>query len=231
LLPLRQRASIFKAMTTDVTIIASTSPDFPTALRSELLTPLYPQLWAIGNLKLLKARLLGFLCSTKCPGNVIVHTYDLARVLRDAGIPVIGGFQSPMEKEFLDLLLRGQQPIVICPARSIEQIRLPTAWRTPLDEGRLLVLSPFTASYRRPTAGLAEQRNCLVVALSEAVVIAHANPGSKIARLSAEMVASGERVYTLDLPENAHLMQDGVMGYAVPDLVNCLLGKWFSRES
>jgi predicted Rossmann fold nucleotide-binding protein DprA/Smf involved in DNA uptake len=212
-------------MTTDVTIIASTSPDFPSALRSGLLTHLYPQLWAIGNLEILKAGVLGFFCSTKCPGNVIVHTYDLARALRHSGIPVIGGFQSPMEKECLDLLLRGQQPIVICPARSIEQMRLPTAWRTPLDEGRLLVCSSFTAPYGRPTAGLAEQRNCLVAALSDAVLIAHASPGSKIERLSAEMVALGKRVYTLDLPENACLIQQGVKGYAVPNLIDCLLGQ------
>jgi ATP-dependent DNA helicase RecG len=34
-----------------------------------------------------------------------------------------------------------------------------------------------------------------------------------------------ERVYTLDLPENALLMQHGVPGYAAPELVDCLLGQ------
>jgi hypothetical protein len=153
-----------------------------------------------------------------------VHTYDLARVLRDAGIPVIGGFQSPMEKECLDLLLRGQQSVVICPARGIEYMRIPCNWRIPLDEGRLLVCSPFTAPYRRPTAGLAEQRNCFVAVLADTVVIAHVSPGSKIAGLSAEMVASGQRVYTLNLPENGELILHGVRGYAMPDLVVCLVG-------
>jgi predicted Rossmann fold nucleotide-binding protein DprA/Smf involved in DNA uptake len=212
-------------MTTDVTIIASMSSDFPSALRSGLLTPLYSQLWAIGNLEILKTRLLGFFCSSKCPGNVIVQTYDLARGLRDAGVPVISGFQSPMEKECLDLLLRGQQPIVICPARSIEQMRLPTAWRTPLDEGRLVVCSPFATHHRRPTTDIAEQRNRLVAALADVVVIAHASPGSKIERMSAKMVASGKRLYTLDLPENTRLIQHGVIGRAVPNLVDCLVGR------
>jgi hypothetical protein len=55
-------------------------------------------------------------------------------LLRGAGIPIIGGFHSPMEKECLDLLLRGQQPIVICPARSIQGMRIcgfpqPGDWR------------------------------------------------------------------------------------------------------
>ena len=65
--------------------------------------------------------LLGFFCATRCPGNVILRTYDLALPLREAGVPVIGGFHTPMEKECLEVLLRGQQPVVICPARSIEQ--------------------------------------------------------------------------------------------------------------
>lgn len=210
-------------MPRNVTMIESMSPDFPVALRHGTLMTSCPRIWTIGNLDILKARLLGFFCSTKCPGNVIVHTYDLVRALRDAGVPVISGFHAPMERECLDLLLRGRQPAVICPARSIEQMRLATAWRTPLDEGRLLVFSPFAAQYRRPTAALAEQRNRLMVALADVIVIAHASPGSKIDRLYAEMMTSGKRVYTLDLPENVSVMQQGVKGYAVPDLLDCLL--------
>jgi hypothetical protein len=61
-----------------------------------------------------------------------------------------------------------------------------------------------------------------VAALANAIVIAYASPDSKIDRLYAGVVASGKRVYTLDLPENAALMQRGVMGYAVPDLVDCI---------
>jgi len=223
--PSAQGRTAAQVMPYNVTMIESTNPDFPVLLRLGPWATCCPRIWAIGNLDILKTRLLGFLCSTKCPGNVIVHTYDLARAMRDTGIPVIGGFQSPMEKECLDLLLRGQQPIVICPARSIEQMRLPTAWRTPVDEGRLLVCSPFTAAYRRPTAGLAVHRNRLVAALADAVVIAHASPGSKIEGLSAEVVASGKRVYTLDLPENGDLIKHGVKGYAVPNLIACILGQ------
>jgi hypothetical protein len=63
----------------------------------------------------------------------------------------------------------------------------------------------------------------LVVASADVIVIAHASPGSKTDRLYAAMMTSGKRVYTLDLPENASLMQRGVKGYAVPDLLDCLL--------
>jgi predicted Rossmann fold nucleotide-binding protein DprA/Smf involved in DNA uptake len=214
-----------EAMPYHVTIVESTSPGCPATLRNGVLMVSCPRIWAIGNLGLLKTRLLGFFCSTKCPGNVIVHIYDLARALRDAGLSVISGFHAPMERECLDLLLRGTQPIVICPARNIERMRLPTAWRTPIAEGRMLVLSPFGAPHHRPTTVLAEQRNLFVSALADAVVIAHANPGSKIDRLFTGMVASGKRVYTVDLPENVGLIDQGVTGYAVPDLVDRLLGQ------
>jgi hypothetical protein len=76
---------------------------------------------------------------------LILDTYDLASALRDAGIPVIGGFHSPMERECLDLLLRGKQPVVVCPARSIHRMRISKLWKAPLDDGRRLIPSPFSA--------------------------------------------------------------------------------------
>ena len=71
-----------------------------------------------GNLDMLEERLTALFCSVRCPGDLILKTYDLARLLRDAGTPVIAGFQSPMEKDCLEILLRGRQPVVICPARA-----------------------------------------------------------------------------------------------------------------
>ncbi len=53
----------------------------------------------LGNLEILQQQKLAFFCSVKCPGAIILQTYDLARALRDAGVTVISGFHSPMEKE------------------------------------------------------------------------------------------------------------------------------------
>jgi predicted Rossmann fold nucleotide-binding protein DprA/Smf involved in DNA uptake len=206
-------------MATHVTQIDSTSSAFPAALRNGTLLGPVPRLWAIGNLGMLDRRLLGFFCSTRCPGNVILRTYDLALALREAGVPVIGGFHSPMEQECLDVLLRGQQPMVICPARNIERLRPPAAWQKPLAEGRLLVLSAFEAKYRRPTTELAEHRNRIVAILADDVFVAHAAVGSRTERLCTELLEQGKRLYTLDLAENAHLLQRGVAGHTVHDLV------------
>ena len=133
------------------------------------------------------ADLTALFCSSRCPGDVILKMYDLSRAMRDEGVPVIGGFQSPMEKECLRILLRGDQPVIVCPARGIENMRIPREWRKPLDQGRLLILSPFPPTLRRPTAASATQRNELVASLANRVLIAHAAPGSKTEALARRL--------------------------------------------
>ncbi len=116
------------------------------------------RVWAIGEQQILHRPLLAFFASTRCPGDVILRVYDAARSLRDAGIPIISGFHTPMEKECLDLLLRGIQPVVICPARSLQGMRVPSAWKPAILAGRLLLASPFAERHRRNTAELAGPR-------------------------------------------------------------------------
>ena len=136
----------------------------------------HAQIKSKGNVRLFEESLTALFCSNRCPGDLILETYDLARAMRDSGIPIIGGFRTPMEKECLRLLLRGNQPVVVCPARGINNMRVPRDWREPLDEDRLLVLSPIPPTRRRPTAELAAQRNDLVADLAAQVFIAHAAP-------------------------------------------------------
>jgi hypothetical protein len=82
------------------------------------------QVSAIGNTDILHEKKLAFFCSVRCPGSIIIQTYDCMKALRDAGVTVIGGFHSPMERECLNILLRGTQPAIICPARSLENMRI-----------------------------------------------------------------------------------------------------------
>ena len=168
---------------------------------------------SIGNLRLLDNRLTAFFCSNRCPGDRILKTYDLARDMREASVTVIGGFQTPMERECLRLLLRGTQPVVICPARGIENMRMPRDWRPAIDGGRLLVLSPFPATMRRTTAGLAAQRNDLVASLASQVFVAHAGPGSKTEVFARNLAGAGTTLLTLDGPANANLNAMGAKAF------------------
>ena len=159
-----------------------------------------------GNAALLKSKKLGLLCSARCPGTVIVQTLDLALALRDTAATIAGGFHSSMEKECLDTLLRGKHPVIVCPARSIQAMRMPAAWKQAIVDGALLITSPFETKYRRVTKELAEQRNRFVVSLADEIIVAHASPGGKLERLCQEMPTTGKPCWTLDDPANSHLI-------------------------
>ena len=133
---------------------------------------------------------------------------------------MIGGFQTPMERECLRLLLRGEQPVVVCPARGIDNMRVPRDWRTALDDGRLLVLSPFPSTYRRPTAELAARRNNLVASLATRVFIAHAAPGSKTEAFVRKLACAGKPLVTLAGPANANLVGLGARVVRPTDVLN-----------
>lgn len=164
---------------------------------------------ALGDLGMAGRKKLALFCSKKCPGSLIILTHDLAHALRDAEATVIGGFHSPVEKECLNVLLKGTQPLIICPARSLEGMRVPAAWRTPIHQGRLLLLSPFEKKHRRATSDLAQKRNEFVAALADVVFVAYAAPGGKTEEFCRRVLAWNKPVLTFDCPENAHLLAIG----------------------
>lgn len=193
----------------EVDFLESIDSAFPVSLRTIDGIAEFPRLWVIGSLQIIDRPLLGLFCSQHCPGDIILRTYDLIRMLRDAGVPIIGGFHTAMERDCLELLLRGKQPIVICPARSISNMRIPKTWGTAIEDGRLLVLSPFGKAHGRITATLAEKRNRMVALMGEELFVPHASPHSQTERLCREIIASGKKIHTFDSASNAHLIQSG----------------------
>ena len=172
-------------------VIDCNSPSYPMVLTKRLGKEAPARLWAIGRLDLINIPKTALFCSKRCPGDAILKSMDQAQKWRDRGRCIISGFHSPIEKECLQILLRGRQPIIICPARSIEGIRIPIVWRLAIEEGRLLVLSMHPAAERRMTAALAEQRNQMVAALADEIYIAHITPGGRIHGLLDQIVKWG----------------------------------------
>ena len=82
---------------------------YPAVLKALLGKRAPESIQTIGNQEILCEKKLALFCSIKCPGEIILKTYDLARHLRDTGVTVISGFHSPMEKECLRILLRGEE--------------------------------------------------------------------------------------------------------------------------
>lgn len=164
---------------------------------------------AMGHLDILRHKSVGLFCSAKCPGDIILRLYDLAQVLRHAGFTVIGGFHSPMERECLGILLRGTQPVIVCPARSIKNMRIASEHKQALKEGRLLFMSPFEENQRRISAKTSEFRNLFVAALSEQVFVAHAEPGGKTENLCRDILSWKKPIYTFNSDYNKNLIEMG----------------------
>lgn len=151
----------------------------------------------IGNPDLLKQPLLGIFVSVKCPARLILAAHDAAKEISFQGKGVIGGFQSPTEKEMLAVLLRGASSVVICPARGLEGMRIPVAWRQKIRAGQLLVVSPFPAYLKRPVPETILKRNQLVVELASELLIVHAEPGGKVEALEEQARTAGKQVRSL----------------------------------
>jgi predicted Rossmann fold nucleotide-binding protein DprA/Smf involved in DNA uptake len=164
---------------------------------------------AIGNIDILQNKALALFSSSKCPGKVILQTYDLMKNIREAGITVIGGFHSPMERECLNILLKGKQPIIFCPARSIDGMRIQPEYKKRLDEGRLLILSPFAEKATRISSERALERNRFIAAIGDSIFIPYAAPNSKTEQLCKELFAWNKPLYTLPGGTNSNLVRNG----------------------
>lgn len=137
----------------------------------------------IGNIDLLEQIDFTFLCSSKCPGNIIIKIQAQAFQWREKGLAIASGFHSPVEKEVLNVLIKGTQPIVICPARSLNNMRLPKLWRSGLNENRILIITPIHRSNKRPTKELCNKRNAFLVKLTKKVYIPYVDASGKMVEL------------------------------------------------
>ena len=167
------------------------------------------QLSIIGNPDILNHKKLAIFCSAKCPGNLILQTYDLIQKLREEGITVISGFHSPIEQECLRLLLRGDQPIILCLARSVEKLRIRREYQGPLAERRLLILSPFVENQPRPTVAMSLYRNHFVAALADRIFVPYAAPSSKTEYFCNEILYRQKPLYTFASDFNKNMINLG----------------------
>jgi hypothetical protein len=166
------------------------SPACPQALHEGLGGDAPTQFWAAGPVQLLDQPKTGFFCSSQCPGSIILKTFDAITRMRDEGQVLIGCFHSVMEWECLGILLRGHQPVIWVPARSIVGMHLKPELVPAFDAGRLLILSPFPPKNKRITATHAEARNHFVGAIADRIFVPHAAPNSRTLALCEDFIAS-----------------------------------------
>lgn len=169
----------------------------------------FPTFSSLGDRRILQSELLAVFCSRKCPGSVITTARELVGELGRKGVPVIGGFQTPVEKMCLELFIKQREPVVVCPARGIRGMRIPAEWVAPIEEGRLLVVSPFSTRHRRVSRSTAELRNRFVAAAAGRILFLHAAPNSRTLAFAGELLQAGRDVEAVDLPANTNLVSLG----------------------
>ena len=73
----------------------------------------------VGNKQLLENYKIAFLCSRKCPADIILKSYDWAIEQREKDVCVISGFHSKIEKDVLRSLLKDYRDMI---ARIIAEV-------------------------------------------------------------------------------------------------------------
>ncbi|GGI85548.1 hypothetical protein GCM10007973_22580 [Polymorphobacter multimanifer] len=152
---------------------------------------------------------IAFFCSQSCPGDIILKAQDWANARVPESVPVIGGFQTPIERDVLRILLRGGVPVTVVLARAIQGYRMSPAIKAGIAACAAEIISPFPATQTRTTAVTAEARNRHILTLCGAILIAHAALNGKTESLARDAAALGLPLLTLNSPANANLIAFG----------------------
>lgn len=147
----------------------------------------------IGNKQLLENHKIAFLCSRRCPADIILKSYDWAIEQREKGVCVISGFHSKIEKDVLHYLLKGTQPIILALARGLKK-RLEPELKDAMDKNRLLIVTPFDEKIKRVTSETANQRNHVMAELADEIFVAYALPGGSIEKLITDISPTGKTI-------------------------------------
>ena len=137
----------------------------------------------IGNLDLLKRPTTAFLCSSKTTSRDILKSFDWATsVPKDSC--VISGFQTKLEKDVLQLLLKRHIPVIIVLARRMYK-ELPAEIQSAINSNEALILSLSHLSRNSKPGALA--RNKYIISIADSVVFGALNPSSSLAALAKDI--------------------------------------------
>lgn len=123
----------------------------------------------IGNINILSLPKIAFLSSRQISSASVLKCYDWATEQREKGTCVISGYHSPLEKDVLHFLLKGNQPVILVLGRAMYK-QLPVYLRSPLAENRLLIISPVPQSIHRQSSKTCTLRNKYITDIADEIV-------------------------------------------------------------
>ena len=189
--------------------IQKSDSEYPPSLQRFLAKNAPESAATLGNLQLLSHPKLAIFCSGACPAGIVSESGQIMRKIIDAGVTVIGGFHSDVEKQCLAMFVRGDQPVILSPARSLDKLRIRPEYKEALENGRLLFLSFFRSHRHRSDTEIAFKRNLYVAALADKILTIYASPSSKTEQLCRKLISWGKTIYTVDHEANQNIVALG----------------------
>lgn len=145
---------------------------------AELIETLFTQ----GNCEIIRQNKTAFLCSRKIPAGIVLKCCDWAIEQREAENCVISGFHSTIEKDVLHYLLKGNQPIIVVPARGLKK-NIEETFEQAIKNNRLLIITPFDQSVKRVSKLTILVRNRIMIDLADNITVGFADSKGMIQRL------------------------------------------------
>lgn len=136
---------------------------------------------SLGNKSLLEGgMIIGFFASSQTsPGSVLPTldwAYDMAKNEENV---VMSGFQSPLEKEVLEILLQGSCGIIMVLNRSIYR-KVPERFSEAMSKNRLLFISLESPNVILPSKRQAARRNEFIASTVSTLVFSSVAPTSSL---------------------------------------------------
>jgi hypothetical protein len=136
----------------------------------------------LGNQELINLTKVGFLCSQRFPAEVVLKSYAWAKQQRSTGQCVVCGAHSQLEKDVFDILLKGNQPLILVLARGMKK-KWDSVINNALAKNRLLIISPFDESIIKTTTEQAEIRNKFIIDFCDNMHIPYSQPNGMLSKL------------------------------------------------
>ena len=148
----------------------------------------------LGSCDLLKKSIIGFFSSRTTAPLSVIPTLDWAHeVARKSDVAVMSGFQSPMEREVLEILLGGKCGIIVALNRSIYR-KVPSRYADAFANDRLLFVSLIPGDVVMPSTAQAAQRNKYIAETATLIVFSSVTESSSLYPLIKEYSAKPSHI-------------------------------------
>ncbi len=138
----------------------------------------------LGNTSLLERKKIGYFASGIIASLSVLPTLDWAtEVAKHDDVAIVSGFHSKMEREVLDILLRGRCGIICVLARPIYKV-IPEKYRDAFAQDRVLFISNSSSKSTMTSRHLCQKRNEYIASISDELVFSSLTPTSSLYPLS-----------------------------------------------